>query len=81
MMFETRAQEIGLIGGRSPKALAARTKRSLDKMRARLVELAAPYQDVNSNIQLELDALVTQFDEFATTLDGVTEWLLEEAGT
>lgn len=80
-MFESRAQDIGMTGGRSPKALAARTKRSLAKIRERLVELATPYQDVDSNVQFELDELVDHFDEFAKTLDDVTEWLNEEAGT
>lgn len=78
-MFESRAQKLGLTGSRSPKSMAARTKRSLNKHRAALEKLAAPYEEINSGVQLELDELMAKFDEFAQCLDETVEWLGEEA--
>ncbi|MCR9260738.1 MAG: hypothetical protein NXH95_13505 [Pseudomonadaceae bacterium] len=78
-MFESRAQKLGLIGGRSPKSMAARTKKQLNNIRGKLTTLAAPYADIDNNIDLELNALLGEFDEFAAAIDDTVEWLLEEA--
>ncbi len=78
-MFESRAQQLGLIGLKSPKAMVARSKRTLKKVREQLSALAAPYEDIDSNVQFELDGLIAKFDEFAQYLDDTAKWLGEEA--
>ena len=78
-MFETRAQKLGLVGSRSPKAMASRTNRSLASIRSRLEKLAAPYEEIDGGIELELWELLGQFDQFAQRVRETTEWLNEEA--
>lgn len=78
-MFESRAQKLGLVGARSPKAMASRTKRSLRSIRARIETLAAPYEEIDSNVELIHEELLAKFDEFEKSLDEVADWMNEEA--
>ena len=78
-MFETRAQRLGLVGARSPKAMAARTKRSIAKIRERIEALAAPYAEIDEGVEYDLQELLDRFDEFAERIDETVEWLQEEA--
>ena len=78
-MFETRAQQIGLTGGRNPKAMAARTKKSLVSIRTRIEGLAAPYAEIDNGVELELQDLLNRFDDFEQKINETTEWLLDEA--
>lgn len=78
-MFESRAQNLGLVGGRSPKAMAARTKRSLVSIRARIEKLALPYAEIDEGVEIQLQDLLVEFDEFENKITETAEWLLEEA--
>jgi len=78
-MFESRAKKLGLVGNRSPKSMAARTKKSINKIKERIEVLAAPYAEIYNPLELDLQSLLDHFDEFAASIDEAIEFLEEEA--
>ncbi len=78
-MFESRAQKLGLVGARSPKQMAARSKRSIASIRSRIEALSAPYEDIDEGVRIELDELMAAFDQFEQKLNETVQWLLDEA--
>ena len=74
-LHQTRAEAIGC----KPKVLAARTKRSLKSIRERISKLAAPWEEIDDNLRLEVDELLAQLDAFEESIDETVEWLHETA--
>ena len=74
-MMRTRAELIGV----KPKVLAARTKRRLKSIRARIEGLGAAFDEVDNSVTFEAQALLGAFDEFEKTVNQSVDWLNEAA--
>lgn len=78
-MFESRAEKLGLTGSRSPKSMAARTKRQINTIREKIAKLSQPWEEIDCGLELEVAELLGHFDEFTRSIENTADWLLEEA--
>ena len=74
-LHQTRAEAIGC----KPKVLASRTRRSLKEIRKRISALAAPWEEINSGLTLEVDELLAALDAFEESIEETVKWLHETA--
>lgn len=75
-MLPTRGQ-YALPGNKTPKQLAAQTKRQMAQIRANIEKLSEPWADVDNSVDGAKDQLMAAFEDFERHINGAVQYLLE----